>query len=97
MVARSCPSWPVLFLISCACRFPSRYFYNNLLLDGEGINEHSHSARFHQCSLFAPFVLYDCTQGQEQRSKKYHGSLENLIEADLITHLLTGEEAYCGN
>lgn len=74
-------------------RFPSQHFYNGLLLDGEDITEHTHSAKFHHCSLFSPFVLYDCIQGQEKRSKKYLGSVENLVEADLVLHLFSGIDA----
>lgn len=66
------------------------HFYQSRLVDGAGITEESRRAPFHDLQHFGPFVFFDCAQGRENRSQRFNGSLENLMEVELVTNLFAG-------
>ena len=71
-------------------RFPARYFYNDLLTDGEGVTVMSRGTQYHVNRCFRPMVVFDCADGSETRSRRSRGSMENQLEADLVVTLLSG-------
>ncbi|GFR50440.1 hypothetical protein Agub_g12661, partial [Astrephomene gubernaculifera] len=86
-------------------RFPSAYFYDDELRDGETITPASRAAPCHSHPLFGPLVLLDCREGRERagggggsgRGSSSSGgggggggSLRNLAEADLVAELYAG-------
>lgn len=65
-------------------QFPSAYFYNNSLQDGQNIkNDKFHE--FYSHSLLKPYVLFDVSMGQHERQNS--GSLQNQMEADMAAAL----------
>lgn len=68
-------------------RFPSLYFYDGELLNGEMINRRS---SFHDSRDFSPYIFYDVLDGVECRGKNSGSfSLWNVQEIDATISLLS--------
>lgn len=65
-------------------QFPSAYFYNDSLVDGENV-VHNQFHEFYNHSLLKPYVFFDVAMGQHAR--QYSGSLQNHVEAEMATAL----------
>eukprot|EP00897_Mesotaenium_endlicherianum_P004197 jgi/Mesen1/3805/ME000206S02990 len=65
-------------------RFPSAYFYERQLVDGEGISEASRGAPFHQEPPLLPYAFFDCVDGVERKGRP---SLSNEAEVDVVLAL----------
>lgn len=70
-------------------RFPSQYFYDGKLVDGESISPDRCAAAFHSKPCFPPFAFFDCHEGREQGAGG-GGSLRNRAEAELAAVLCRG-------
>eukprot|EP00210_Caulerpa_lentillifera_P002220 g2133.t1 len=64
--------------------FPSMFFYNNVLEDGDNIKENEHES-FYDHDLLKPYVVFDVPTGFHERQGG--GSLQNQVEADLAVAL----------
>lgn len=77
-----------------ACRFPSSYFYDGQLQDGETISAAARAAPCHGHPLLGPLVLLDCREGRERAGRAGGGaggaSLRNTAEAELVAELYMG-------
>ncbi|GIM05142.1 hypothetical protein Vretimale_9587 [Volvox reticuliferus] len=75
-------------------RFPSSFFYDGALQDGETITATSRSAPCHNHPLFRPLMVYNCAGQMEQGSAggggNKGGSLFNKAEAVLVAELCMG-------
>ncbi|GLI67193.1 hypothetical protein VaNZ11_011114, partial [Volvox africanus] len=75
-------------------RFPSSFFYDGALQDGETITATSRSAPCHNHPLFKPLMVYNCAgqmeQGGSNGGGNKGGSLLNRAEAILVAELCTG-------
>ncbi|KAI4387118.1 hypothetical protein MLD38_004973 [Melastoma candidum] len=68
-------------------KFPSLYFYDGKLLNGEMINR---SSSFHHSGVFGPYIFYDVLDGVECRGKDSGSfSLWNEQEIDAAIGLLS--------
>lgn len=65
-------------------QFPSAYFYNDSLIDGENVIQNQFH-EFYNHSLLKPYVFFDVAMGQHER--QYSGSLQNHVEAQMATAL----------
>ena len=70
--------------------FPSRFFYESLLLDGQGVDSSSKGAPFHAQPCFGPWVVWDVQEGREALGGK-GGSFRNMAEAELAATLAAGK------
>ncbi|KAL3736981.1 hypothetical protein ACJRO7_025846 [Eucalyptus globulus] len=69
------------------CQFPSTYFYDGKLLNGDIIDERS--ASFHQTKGLGPYIFYDVVDGMETRGGNSGAlSLCNEREVDAAIELL---------
>lgn len=75
-------------------RFPSSYFYDGQLQDGETISAAARAAPCHGHPLLGPLVLLDCREGRERAGRAGGGaggaSLRNTAEAELVAELYMG-------
>ncbi|CAG9467508.1 unnamed protein product [Pedinophyceae sp. YPF-701] len=65
--------------------FPSTYFYDGCLRDGEGVQGGGRAAAFHAQAAFPPVCFWDVRDG---RMSRRGASLSNAEEADLAAVLL---------
>lgn len=65
-------------------RFPSAYFYNDMLMDGRNVLERPPES-FYDHDLLKPYVVFDVPTGIHERQGG--GSLQNQVEADLAAAL----------
>lgn len=69
------------------CQFPSTYFYDGKLLNGDIIDERS--ASFHQTKGLGPYIFYDIVDGLETHGENSGAlSLCNEREVDAAIELL---------
>lgn len=69
------------------CQFPSTYFYDGKLLNGDIIDERS--ASFHQTKGLGPYIFYDIVDGMEMHGENSGAlSLCNEREVDAAIELL---------
>lgn len=69
------------------CRFPSLYFYDGKLLNGNQMS--NRSAPFHEIEGLGPYVFFDIVDGRELHGKNSGAlSLYNECEADAAVEVL---------
>lgn len=69
------------------CRFPSLYFYDSKLLNGNQMS--NISAPFHEIEGLGPYIFFDIVDGRELHGKNSGAlSLYNEHEADAAVEVL---------
>jgi senataxin len=71
----------------CIRQFPSDYFYEGCLTDGETINLSNMFKEYHLHPLFRPFVFFDLKNAYETKSEM-GTSLKNVKEAQFCVLLI---------
>ncbi|WFD06464.1 hypothetical protein MVES1_001809 [Malassezia vespertilionis] len=71
--------------------FPSTAFYDNRLVDGEGMEKHA-ARPWHNVALFAPFRFLDIGGAPEEKARGH--SLQNRAEADAAIRLYEALERH---